>query len=89
MMKITGFDNIQRQLVDARRAFQALDGNIATVKFDPDNPESIAAAVTAMEAAVDAKVSPYRGNPLIEGLVPQLKDKYRTAILKRAKAAKA
>jgi hypothetical protein len=37
-----------------------------------------------MEAAVDAKVAPDRGNALVEGIISQLKDRYRGALLERA-----
>lgn len=85
MLKVTGFDNLQRQLEDAQRALKALDGQLATVRFDPDNPESIEAAIRAMESAIDDKVAPYRDNAMVASIVPQLKDKYRAAILERAK----
>src|SRR5258708_38064393 len=41
MLKISGLDKLQRQLEDAQRAFKALDGQLASVRFDPDKPESI------------------------------------------------
>jgi len=85
MLKISGLEKLQRQLEDAQRAFGALDGEIATVRFDPDSPDSVQAAIRSMEAAVDRKVSPYRGNALVESVIPKLKEKYRAAILERAK----
>jgi len=89
MVKITGLDSLQRQLKEARKAFGTLDGQFATVSFDPENPESIGEAIREMERAIDAKVAPFRSNPLVANIVPQLKDKYRAAIQERAKAAKA
>lgn len=65
MLKITGLDKLQRQLQDAHTAFQALDGEVATMRFDPEKPESIEAAIRAMEAAFDKKVRPYRNNALV------------------------
>ncbi|HTS40677.1 MAG TPA: hypothetical protein VMH84_09080 [Xanthobacteraceae bacterium] len=85
MLKISGLEKLQRQLEDAQRAFGALDGEIATVRFDPNSPDSVQAAIRSMEAAVDHKISPYRGNALVESVVPKLKEKYRAAILERAK----
>jgi hypothetical protein len=85
MLKMTGLDKLQRQLEDAQRAFKALDGELATVRFDPENPESIEAAIRAMESAIDDKVAPYRDNAMVASIVPQLKEKYRAAILERAK----
>jgi hypothetical protein len=88
MIEITGLDKLQRQLEEAQRAFRALDGQLATVSFDPDRPESISAAIQTMEAAIDSKVAPYRNNPMIASIVPQLKEKYREAIRQRANSAR-
>jgi hypothetical protein len=88
MLKITGLDKLQRQLEDAQRAFKALDGQLATVRFDPDKPESIEAAIRTMESAIDNKVAPYRDNTTVASIVPQLKENYRAAILKRAKESR-
>ena len=85
MLKVTGLDKLQRQLEDAQRAFKALDGQLATVHFDPDKPDSIEAAIRTMESAIDDKVAPYRDNAMVASIVPQLKEKYRAAILERAK----
>jgi len=82
---ISGLDKLKSELEAAQRAFSALDGEIAKVSFDPQNPQSVQAAIQAMETAVDSKIAPYRGNPLVEVVVPKLKEKYRAAILERAK----
>ncbi|MGV7219476.1 hypothetical protein [Bradyrhizobium sp. UFLA05-112] len=87
MLKITGVDKLKRQLDDAQRAFKALDGQVATVRFDPEKPQSIQAAIKTMEDAIDSKVRPYRNNALVVNIVPQLKEKYRKAILERARNA--
>ncbi len=34
---ITGLDKLQRDLADAQRAFQSLDGTLATLEFEPDD----------------------------------------------------
>jgi hypothetical protein len=34
-LKITGLDELKKQLDDAAKALQALDGDIATLKFNP------------------------------------------------------
>lgn len=78
MLKITGLDKLQRELEDAQRAFKALDGQLATVHFDPE-------AIRTMESAIDDKVAPYRENAMVASIMPQLKEKYRAAILERAK----
>ncbi|HEY0329903.1 MAG TPA: hypothetical protein VGC77_12480 [Rhodopseudomonas sp.] len=87
MVKVTGFDNLQRQLDEAQRAFKSLDGQLATVHFDPENTESINAAIQTMESAIDGKVAPYRNNPFVAPLIPKMKAKYREPILERAKTA--
>jgi hypothetical protein len=80
MPKVTGLGNLQRQLEDAQRAFKALDGQLATVRFDPDNSESIEAAIRTMESAMDDKIAPHRTNRFVAPLIPTVKEKYRKAI---------
>ncbi|WP_271566876.1 hypothetical protein [Bradyrhizobium sp. CCBAU 11386] len=65
MLKITGLDRLQQQLEDAQKAFKSLDGEVATVRFNPEEPESVEAAIRTMEAAIDEKVGPYRDNTLV------------------------
>jgi hypothetical protein len=88
-MKITGFDRLQKQLDEAQRGFAALDGEIGTVRFNPRDPSSIQAAVAEVEYLVDAKAASFRGNPLVDAAVQQLKGRYRSAIEERAAAARA
>lgn len=83
-VSITGLDKLQRELADAQRAFQSLDGTITTLKIDPDNQASIDAAIHQMEAAIDDKTRRYRGNALVEGVAKGLKEQYRKAIRERA-----
>ena len=64
-MKITGLDKLRRDLADAQRALQPLNGTIATLKFNPSDPKSVEDAIRQMEAAVDSKTAPYRGNDLV------------------------
>jgi hypothetical protein len=86
-VKITGLDRLQRQLEEASKAFQALDGKVATLRFSPSDPASTEDAIREIEAAVDTKVAPYRGNTLVESVARQLKEKYRSAIHQRAAEA--
>jgi hypothetical protein len=83
-VKITGLEKLQRELEEAQRALQALDGTIATLRFKPNDPESVQEAIRQMEASVDAKVAPYRGNALVETVTEKSKDAYRAKILEMA-----
>ena len=82
-VSITGLDKLQRELEDAQRAFQSLDGTITTLMIDPDNPASIDTAMRQMETAIDDKTRRYRGNALVESVAKGLKEHYRKAILER------
>lgn len=86
IVKITGLDKLHRDLKDAQRAFESLDGTITTLKFDPDDPTSVEDAIRQMEAAVDSKTVPYRGNVLVSNVAEALKEKYREMILESAQA---
>ncbi|WP_175874470.1 hypothetical protein [Burkholderia sp. BCC0397] len=84
-IKIDGLDKLKRQLEEAGRAFKSLDGDIAKVNIVPGDPASVQAAIRQMEAAIDRKASGYRGNPLVESVVKQIKERYRADIVRRGR----
>lgn len=88
MVKITGFDKLQKMLDDASRAFEELDGKIGEVSFDPNDPASIDDAIRSMEIAIDRKVGAFKSNPMVAQLIPQMKAKYRDGIIARAENAR-
>jgi hypothetical protein len=85
---ISGLDKLQQELKEAQAAFAALDGQIATFKFDPDNRESIECALRQMETAIDQKIEPYRTNPLVATMTEKLKQTYSDAIWQKATIAR-
>ncbi|MBX3490502.1 hypothetical protein [Parvibaculum sp.] len=87
-MKIKGLDKLQKTLKKAAWAAADADGDIGTVQFDPNDPASIAQAITSMEAMVDAKFDGSENNLLIRQMADALKEKSREAILERAAAAR-
>jgi len=87
-MKITGLDNLTRQLDDAQKALEAIDGELGTVSFDPHDPGSIEAAIQEIETIIDDRLGSYVSNPIIAPLIGQLKERYREGILDRAAAVR-
>jgi hypothetical protein len=45
--KITGLDKLQRQLEEAQRGLESLNGTITTLQFNPDDPASVRQAAPA------------------------------------------
>jgi hypothetical protein len=86
--EIHGFDELQKQLEDASKALEGLDGQITTIQFDPNNQSAVDAAIADMERAIDGKTSQFSGNSLVESIAEQMKEKYREQILERAIEAK-
>lgn len=86
MMK--GLDELSRKMKELEKAIAALDGDIGTVNFDPNDPQSIEVAIQKMEQAVDERVGDYSRNDMIEGIVSEVKERYRQAILERASEAR-
>jgi len=83
--KITGLDALGKELEDAQRAMKSLDGELATLRIDPNNPQ---AAISEMERLVDAKVARYRGNAIVDKMVEGSKEAFRRAILEQVGEAK-
>ncbi|MBU1396655.1 MAG: hypothetical protein KKE84_11045 [Gammaproteobacteria bacterium] len=88
MFKISGLDELGRQLTDAQKALEALDGELGTVSFDPDDPASIEAAIQSVETIVDEQIGSYASNPIIAPLADEMKEKYREAVIDRAAEAR-
>ena len=88
MVRIKALDALQKQLSDAQKALEALDGEIGSVRFDPHDPASIEAAIHQVEALIDARVEPYSPNPFISGLVEAMKEQYRAGLIDRAAQAR-
>lgn len=88
MFKISGLNQLSRQLTDAKKALESLDGELGTVSIDPDDPASIEAAIQNMEAIIDERLGPYASNPIIAPLAESMKEQYRQSIIDRAAAAR-
>ena len=88
MAKIMELYQMRLQVEDACRAFQSLDRELAKISLTPGDSASLAAALRQMEAAVDRKAAPFRGNKFVDPYVKPLKDKYRAAIREKAAAGK-
>jgi hypothetical protein len=84
-INITGLDKLQRQLEEAQRALESMNGTITTLKFDRDDSASVQQAIRQMEVAVDHKIAPYGSNPLVAKVAQMTKDSFRERILERAK----
>jgi hypothetical protein len=84
-IELSGFDDLQTTLNDAQRAIESLNGDFATLRIDPENPQ---AAVAEMERAVDAKLAQYKGNPIVEQIAEESKEHFRSGILALVEEAK-
>ncbi len=87
-MKITGLDKLAKELEDAGKALEGLDGELGSVSFDPNDPSSIEAAIRQMELMVDTSLGSYANNSIIAPLIENMKEKYRAGLLDRAAAAR-
>jgi hypothetical protein len=85
---IKGLDELSRKMKELEMAIAALDGEIGSVNFDPNDPQSIEVAIQKMEQAVDERVGDYSRNDMIEGIVSEVKERYRQVILERASEAR-
>ena len=83
-VEIKGLDKLQRDLKDAERALQSLNGTIASLKFNPNDDASVQEAIRDMERTIDSKISPYERSALIESLAEGAKKRHRKAMLELA-----
>ncbi|EJF70476.1 hypothetical protein A462_18075 [Pseudomonas sp. Ag1] len=85
---LKGIDKLQRQLADAQKVLQSLEGDLCTVNFNPHDPVSIEGAIQQISNLIDERVGTYTSNPIISSLAEQMKERYREKIIERAAAAR-
>ncbi|WP_439868579.1 hypothetical protein [Pseudomonas syringae] len=85
---LKGLDQFQRQLKEAEKVLKNLDGDLCTVNFDPNDPQSIEEAIQQVETVIDERTGRFASNPIIEPLAAEMKERYRSEILERATAAR-
>lgn len=88
MLKITGLDELQKNLKQAEQALSELDGELGNVSFDPHEPASIEAAIQSINQMIDSRVGSYTDNPIVGSLAEQMKESYRESILQKAAEAR-
>ncbi|EKN3732771.1 hypothetical protein OU760_001919 [Yersinia enterocolitica] len=82
-VKISGLEAIQKQLKDAEKATEALNGSY-DVHFDANDPVSIENAIQEAYSMVDERASGYATNPMVSPLIEHMKENLRQQILDRA-----
>lgn len=88
MFEIKGLNKLQKELKQAQRALEELDGKLGTVQFDPHDPASIEAAIQSVCQMVDSRAGQYAGNPVVGPLIEQAKESYRNQIVQKAAEAR-
>lgn len=88
MIKFEGLDKLQKELKHAQKALKELDGEIAQVSFDPNDPASINSAIVSMERMVDERVGQYAKNELVAPIIDEAKEVFKNAIIEKASQAR-
>ena len=87
-MKITGLDQLSKQMKQLEKFTKEIDGSIGEVSFNPFDAESIEHAIVEMENLIDQKSERYLSNSLIVEIVENLKETYRQSIIDKASAVR-
>lgn len=87
-MKIKGLDAIMKKTEQLSKFAREIDGELASVSFDPSDPGSIEAALQQVNDAIDEKTRSYERNDWIQNLAAQLKEQARGSILEKAATAR-
>ncbi len=88
MLKIDGLDKFSRDLEEAQKAITEIDGELGSLNFDPQDPESIEAAIQETARLLDERLGSYASNLIVGQLAENMKEQYRQAILDKATTAR-
>jgi hypothetical protein len=76
-------DEMTRILEEAAEGLKALEDEVITAEFDPDDPASVEAAIAHVDAVIDAKIARFRGNRLVEEAADAIKAECRANIFQQ------
>ena len=83
-----GFDKLAQELSELEKAISELDGEIANVSFDPQDPQSIDLAIQQINAVVDERLASYSSNEFVATIAEDIKEEFRNQVLENATAAR-
>lgn len=87
-MEVKGMDQLKKNFEQVIKSMKSLDGEIARLHFNPNDPADVNRAVREFERKVDSKVGLYGSRPAVREVVTGIKKEFQKAILKRAEEAR-
>ena len=88
VIKMEGLGELSKALDHIQKAMAELNGDIGQISFNPNDPESINIAIASMEKMIDNRLSHYSRNDVVAGLIEEIKDSFRSEIIKKAAEAR-
>ena len=88
MAFLNGLNDLQKTLSEAQRALEAVNGELGTLSFNPDDPGSVEAAIAESERLVDERLGKYANNSIVGPLMVQMKQSFRAAVIEKAAEAR-
>ena len=80
-------ESMTRTLEEAAEGLKALEEEVITTCFDPEDPESAQAAIQYVEDSIDARIAQFDGNALVQEAANQIKAECRANILEQVENA--
>lgn len=87
-MKVTGFEAIKKKTNQLAKFIEEIDGELASVSFDPANSETIEATLQQINDTIDETSKSYERNDWIQNLAARLKGHARSNLLEKAALAR-
>lgn len=88
MAFLKGLDDLQKTLSEAQIALEAVNGELGTLSFNPEDPGSVEAAIAESERLVDERLGKYANNSIVGPLMVQMKQSFRAAVIEKAAEAR-
>lgn len=88
MALLKGLGDLQKTLSEAQLALEAVNGELGTLSFNPDDPGSVEAAIAESERLVDQRLGKYANNSIVGPLIVQMKQSFRAAVIEKAAEAR-
>lgn len=79
-MEPNELQDFERRFQDALTGLKEVDAKIEAIRFNPDNPASVQAAIEQVELIIDDRLGEHMADPKIAPIVNGARRKYRNYI---------
>jgi hypothetical protein len=87
-IRVEGLAELRESLKGISKALKELDSHITSLRFNPNDEDSIKEAIRLTDEEIDRRLAPFAKNPAVQNIAAEVKAKFARGIRQRAEEAR-